>query len=273
MRTGLLPRSLGAVIIDLDGTLLDTEETYRLAFFQALEQTGWAMHPARYDDLVGLATPLRRKLLRALLGPGFPADRFFANYYDRRAALIALGIRLKPGANVLLDWLDAAGLPKAIATSASRLTAHRHLAAAGLSRRFEAIVTRDDVANCKPAPDSFIRAAESLDIRPARCLALEDSYHGILAASEAGTIPILIPDRVPPSEPTRARCLAVLPDLAAVTTELAFCFANGALEKPLDVAPSGSTRARETATHWQIASRSSATDAPTILSNARGRNR
>jgi beta-phosphoglucomutase-like phosphatase (HAD superfamily) len=86
--------------------------------------------------------------------------------------------------------------------------------------RIDTVPTRADVARGKPSPDLYLLAAERLGFAPRVCVAVEDSRPGIEAAHNAGAIPIMVPDIVPPSDDTRAKCAAVLPDLHAVLTML-----------------------------------------------------
>jgi HAD superfamily hydrolase (TIGR01509 family) len=108
----------------------------------------------------------------------------------------------------------------AIVTSSSRRSAERHLALAGIRPRFDTILTRDDVVHCKPSPDLYLLAAEQLAVKPQACVAIEDSNHGVTAAHAAGAITLMVPDMVPPTEETRAKCAAVLPDLNAALAML-----------------------------------------------------
>jgi len=104
----------------------------------------------------------------------------------------------------------------AIVTSSSRHSTDQHLTLAGIRSRFETVLTRDDVINCKPSPDLYLLAASRLGVTPQICVAVEDSNHGVAAAHAAGVITLMVPDMVPPTEQSRARCAAVLSDLKAV---------------------------------------------------------
>ena len=94
-------------------------------------------------------------------------------------------------------------MPKAVATSTARDAASFILKKAGLFGRFQAVVTGDQVARSKPAPDIFLEAARLLGAQPENCLVLEDSGAGICAAAAAGMIPIMVPDLIAPTEEIR----------------------------------------------------------------------
>ena len=123
---------------------------------------------------------------------------------------------LKRGVIDLLDAIDTAGLSKAVVTSSSRNTAAEHLRLAGIDHRFDAVLTRDDVSRAKPHPDLYLLAAQRLGTRAPACVAIEDSNPGVAAAHAAGAITLMVPDIVPPTDRSRATCVAVLPHLDAV---------------------------------------------------------
>jgi HAD superfamily hydrolase (TIGR01509 family) len=84
-------------------------------------------------------------------------------------------------------------LPMAIATGGTRLVIEKTLQAVGVSDLFEEVITADDVANGKPAPDIFLKAAQMLGVKPERCLVLEDAPAGVMAGQLAGMTVIAIP--------------------------------------------------------------------------------
>jgi HAD superfamily hydrolase (TIGR01509 family) len=146
----------------------------------------------------------------------FPLTEINKAFIAKRDEILEAGLPVKRGAVELLDALRAAEYPMAIVTSSSRRTADAHLRLAGIHDRFDAILTRDDVAKGKPSPDLYLLAASRFGAKPEACVAVEDSNHGVTAALAAGAITIMVPDMVPPTETSRAKCAAVVPDLGAV---------------------------------------------------------
>jgi len=212
----ILPRPLSAVILDMDGTLHDTETVYHAALKQAVATVGFTVTDEFCHSLIGIPALECDVMLREHLGPYFPfadCDRRYRQYRD-----LALNpcIPLKAGAIELVNALALGGLKRAVATSSSRHVADLHLGRSGLRDRFQVIVTRDDVAHGKPFPDLFLRAADLLDVPPAECLAIEDSMNGIRAAHAAGMMPIMVPDMLQPTEEIGALCVRVVADLHEV---------------------------------------------------------
>lgn len=210
-----LPRRPRAVVFDLDGTLIDSEALVREAYLAACERFGVAMSDAQFLALVGAHKQANDEALRAYYGADFPVETF------REAARDFIGERaapLKPGARELMNALDALGAPFALATSSHRPWVGRHFAAHGLSNRFAAIVTREDVVNGKPAPEPYIKASAALGHAPADVLALEDSHVGVRSAHGAGCMTIMIPDLLGADEEMHAKALvlATLHDVRAL---------------------------------------------------------
>jgi HAD superfamily hydrolase (TIGR01509 family) len=213
--------NIEAVLLDMDGTLLDTEKIYLESLIAALGACGYT------DDIltlghsmVGIPASECEAMLRDRYGEHFPLADLNKAFSARRDQIFQAGIPLKNGAVELLDALRSHGYPMAIVTSSSRRTAEEHLTLAGIRSHFDSVLTRDDVARGKPSPDLYLLAARRLGFQPASCLAIEDSNPGVAAAHAAGAITIMVPDIVPPTAASHARCAAVLPDLAAALRTL-----------------------------------------------------
>jgi HAD superfamily hydrolase (TIGR01509 family) len=190
-----MPRDLAAVAFDFDGVILDSEtaeyESHRLIF----ERCGTVLTSDEWCHHVGVWTEdheriwcerLRQRSERA------PDDRTFRSEQIRlfRALLPQEPMR---GIGQLLDALAEAAVPIAIASSGPSRWVGPALERLGLAGRFAAIVTADDVARRKPAPDVYLEAARRLDVEPRRAVAIEDSGPGIVAATRAGMRTVAVP--------------------------------------------------------------------------------
>lgn len=199
-----------ALLLDLDGTLIDTEATCRAAFRAALAHWIEPTDGFPYRHLIGRATPDRRRLLRSWFNGRLPLEEFLAAYRNEREARFSRGIALKAGALELLAEARAAALPVAIVTAASRSSARRRMEQAGLPA--VTLITRDDVPLTKPHPRCMLLAARALQTAPERCLVVEDSMVGVRAGRRAGMNVVLVPDLAPRA----AYSGPVLPDLHTV---------------------------------------------------------
>ena len=181
-----LPRLIEAVVFDMDGVLVDSECLFRDAMMEVSREQGRELPHAVFMRMVGGPRDQNRLVVLEHFGAEFDFETWITDVNCRALARMALGLELKPGALELLDDLEAACIPKAVATSAGRSAVERELGPAGLIPRFQAVVTRDDCDRGKPHPDPFLIAAERLGVAPEACLALEDSHNGIRSAAAAG---------------------------------------------------------------------------------------
>jgi len=121
----------------------------------------------------------------------------------------------------VLDRLDTAGLPYALATSSGRPWVSRHFTAHALAPRFHAVVTRHDVTHGKPHPEPYLKAAAALGFDPQAVLAVEDSPTGLEAAHAAGMMTVMIPDLLQPTDACRTRATVIASRLQDILPLLA----------------------------------------------------
>jgi len=133
-----------AVVFDMDGLIFDTETLYRDAMMAASAERGVAMPMDLYLRLIGLHGPRARELVLEELGPDTDVDGLWNDANARFAAMLDTQLAVKAGVLELLDTLDRLALPRAIATSSSHAAAEHHLAAHGLTDRFNAVIAAGD---------------------------------------------------------------------------------------------------------------------------------
>lgn len=189
-----MPHPFAAAIFDLDGTLLDTEALCNETGVVACATLGLDVGMDFFRTLAGVDDAERARRIAAHAGRPLDPAAFNAEWDRLTYARFADGIPMKPGAVELLAALQDAGLPLALATSSRREPARAKLVAAGIARFFRVVVTVDDVARAKPAPDPYLLAAARLGADPAACVAFEDSETGAASAMAAGCVVVQVPD-------------------------------------------------------------------------------
>jgi HAD superfamily hydrolase (TIGR01509 family) len=211
-----LPRTVKAVVFDMDGLLVDTETLIFHAMERASADIGAEIPFAVFQRMVGLQDAHSDLIVVEHFGPGFDLEswsRAVRVYADEERHA---GVALKAGVVEIVDYLDRVGLPRAIATSSSLKAIQRNLTPHGLLDRFQALIPRDVQTQGKPHPEPFLKAAEALGVDPADCLALEDSHNGVRSASAAGMMTIMVPDMLDPTEEMRTLTVRIARDLHEV---------------------------------------------------------
>lgn len=206
----------------MDGLMVDTEPLARLAWERTVALYGASIDDDLYHQTIGRRTIETTQLvLDALRLPVAHAD-LMRRKTDEYLNILAGGVPVMPGLWTLLDRIEAAGLPWAVATSTPRPVAEIVLGMLGVTERYHALACGDEVTNGKPAPDIFLLAALRLDALPAACLALEDSPAGCTAAAAAGMRVAAVPTDMTRSEafPCAYRCYPSLAEVAADLEQL-----------------------------------------------------
>jgi HAD superfamily hydrolase (TIGR01509 family) len=225
----VFPREIRAVVFDMDGLLVDTEALIRDVYVELAEARGAQMPDHVFHRMIGLPNAASDAVARAHFGPDFPLEALHADVSARVHAACEVGVALKAGVVELLDHLDAAAMPRAIATSSSHAAVQRTLGPSGILPRFDAVVAAGDYARGKPNPDPFLTAAARLATPPAHCLALEDSHNGVRAAHAAGMMTVMVPDLLEATDEMRVLCLAVAESLHHVQELIEAAGGAGAL--------------------------------------------
>lgn len=183
-----------SVIFDFDGTILDSETAEFESHLQLFSECGATLTVEEWCEGVGIVTPHDHWFVRLCArARNPPAD--YEQFVERRQAYFRTRVRWEPmrGIGGLLDELTGAGVPCAIASTATGDWVTRALLELGLTERFDAVVTGDQVVRGKPAPDVYLEAARRLGVDPCSCVAVEDSGPGLAAAGAAGMKTVIIP--------------------------------------------------------------------------------
>ncbi len=179
-------KRVAAVIFDMDGVLVDSEPFHLRSTRAALGTRGASYTERDNQAFFGATDAEMLRVLRILFDLPEPTAALVEAKTTHLVALIRTEARPLRGVPEVPLWLRARGLPLGLATASRRPVIHAVLDAVGLHGAFAAVVSGDEVARGKPAPDGFLMAARRLGVEPERCLVVEDSRNGVLAAKAAG---------------------------------------------------------------------------------------
>jgi HAD superfamily hydrolase (TIGR01509 family) len=184
-----------AVLFDHDGTLVDSEPTHFLMWQEVLASYGVTLSEKQYKDYyAGVPTAANAvDMVSRFEINEVPATLANANNSVTRTFLSRTAFPLMPGVTELLTLFHSDGLRLAIVTGAGSNGVQATLRAHSLHDYFETVVSGDDVRQSKPAPDCYLLAIERLGLRPSECIAIEDTEHGVNAATSAGVMCLAIP--------------------------------------------------------------------------------
>ena len=182
-----------AVIFDMDGVLVDSEPLGMEAMRRVMARQGVPYTEADNNEFVGRTTLEECRILKARHRLEADERDLTRQYVDILVDLIRERPRPMPGVPDVLVELLTAGYRMALASSAEPVVIATNLDALDLGRFFEAIVSGTEVARGKPAPDVFLETAKRLGLPAPRCLVVEDSRNGLLAAKAAGMACAVIP--------------------------------------------------------------------------------
>ena len=209
-----------SVVFDLDGVIVDSEQVWDDVREQLVRERGGRWHEGAQAAMMGMSSPEWSRYMHDELGlPESPEAindevvRLMLERYRESLPLI-------DGAVEAVERL-AAELTLGVASSSNRPLIEAVLERAGIAGRFAAVVSSEEVARGKPAPDVYLEAARRLGVEPALCAAVEDSSNGIRAAHAAGMRVLALPNaHYPPAPDALALADVVLASPGELTPEL-----------------------------------------------------
>jgi HAD superfamily hydrolase (TIGR01509 family) len=208
-----------AVVFDLDGVLLDSEQVWNEAKQELTSERGGRWSEEAPRRMMGMSSPEWTAYMREELGVQMEVDEISADVVRRLEAIYRDQLPLLDGAQAAVRRL-AGRWPLALASSSNREIIDLFLELSGLEGSFAATVSSEEVERGKPAPDVFAEAARRLGVEPTACAAIEDSENGIRSARAAGMRVLALPNpHYPPADEALAQAHGVISSLAELTPE------------------------------------------------------
>jgi len=209
-----------AVVFDMDGVLLQSEEVWDAVREQFVRERGGRYDPEIQRAMMGMSSPEWSRYLHEHAGVADTPEAINAEVVRRMLASYRDHLPLIAGAQDAVRRL-AARFPLGLASSSNRELIDVVLDVSGLASGFAATVSSEEVAHGKPAPDVYLEAARRLGVDPGRCCAIEDSHGGIRSAKSAGMRVVAIPNPTyPPDEEALALADVVVRSLDALTVDV-----------------------------------------------------
>ena len=209
-----------AVVFDLDGVLLDSEQVWDEVREELVKERGGRWHEQAQTAMMGMSSVEWSRYMHDELDLPEPPEEISAEVVRRLDEVYRKRLPLIDGAREAVERL-AARWPLALASSSNREVIDLVLDLSGLARFFRVTVSSEEVPRGKPAPDVYLEAARGLGVPPERCAAVEDSHNGIRSAKAAGMRVIAIPNQqYPPGEEALALADVTLGSLAELTPSI-----------------------------------------------------
>lgn len=210
-----------AVIFDMDGLMVDTESMMQKEVTEILKKMGFQPEKEKLLRLIGLGDTKTKSVLEEMFGETFQHDVFLKMLLERKKVVFQNEeIAVKKGLWELLEYLKKQNIKNIVATGSTRKSVNLILQRTNILKYFELLVCGDEIEKGKPFPDIFLKAVEKLNVPSERCLILEDSQNGIIAAKKAGIPVIFIKDLVMPEKQYMNTIYAQCNDLSEVIAYL-----------------------------------------------------
>jgi HAD superfamily hydrolase (TIGR01509 family) len=209
-----------AVVFDLDGVIVDSEQVWDDVRERLAKERGGRWHEGAQAAMMGMSSPEWSVYMHDEIGLSESPEEINEEVVRRMLARYGDELPLIDGAVEAVRRL-ADAFPLAVASSSNRPLIETVLREARIDDRFDAVVSSEEVAAGKPAPDVYLEAARRLGVEPTHAAAIEDSSNGIRAAHAAGMRVIAVPNtHYPPSEDALALAAVVAASPAELTPEL-----------------------------------------------------
>jgi HAD superfamily hydrolase (TIGR01509 family) len=209
-----------AVVFDLDGVLLDSEQVWDEVREELVKERGGRWHDRAQTEMMGMSSIEWSRYMHDELGVPDPPREISADVVRRLEEVYRKRLPLIDGAHEAVERL-AARWPLGLASSSNREVIDLVLDLSGLARFFRVTVSSEEVPRGKPEPDVYLEAARGLGVPPERCAAVEDSHNGIRSAKAAGMRVIAIPNQhYPPGEQALTLADVTLSSLAELTPSI-----------------------------------------------------
>jgi HAD superfamily hydrolase (TIGR01509 family) len=211
---------IDAVVFDLDGLLLDTEQVWDEVREQLVRERGGRWHERAQADMMGMSSKEWSRYLHEELGLAEPPEELNRLVVERMQERYREALPLVDGAVDAVHRL-ADRWPLGLASSSNRPLIDLALEQMGVADLFRATVSSEEVERGKPAPDVYLEVARRLGVPPERLAAIEDSEAGIRSAKAAGMRVVAIPNRhFPPGDEALALADVRLDSLAGLRPDV-----------------------------------------------------
>jgi beta-phosphoglucomutase-like phosphatase (HAD superfamily) len=210
-----------AVVFDMDGLLVDSEPVWFAARRELLGRFGKRWSDSDQERLMGVSTATWVEYVTDKLEGAMPSEEVLDTIVGMMAAAYRRGdVPLLPGASEALDFC-VGRYRVGLASGSPRLLIDAALTGAGWQRCFEEVISSDECARGKPAPDVYLEIMRRMSLDPAATVVVEDSVAGVLAGIDAGAKVVAVPSGYTPSDDEAlARADARLESLRALPTIL-----------------------------------------------------
>jgi HAD superfamily hydrolase (TIGR01509 family) len=209
-----------AVMFDLDGVLVDSEQLWNQAKEELVREAGGRWREDAPRAMMGMSSTEWSAYMRDELGVDRDTDEINRDVVGRIERLYRAELPLLPGAAPTVHALSGRW-PLGLASSSNREIIDLVLDLAGLADSFVATVSSEEVDRGKPAPDVYLETARRVGVQADRCVAIEDSSNGLRAAVAAGMAVIAVPNpHYPPDEDALGLAAASVHSLRDLTPEL-----------------------------------------------------